>query len=204
MDAPSIFIKWSEYKGKTWAGLTKQQTCKINTIAGWFNAAATEEETSLLRNGGEDGERRRVAERINHVVRKRLALEFKERTGEVPPALRAGKILKFTTLISKLEGLSKLKSNAVDLTLDDADLPAFRAEVDHRRPPSPPPSPLPSPPPSPRHHHHTSAQEDKAVTVGPATTPATGSSGANKHKRMRDEGEPSPSTSFFGSLFRSQ
>ena len=122
LDAPTIFLKYMEQR-RSWPGLTKQQKPKLNTLTAWFEEAATVEEKRVLLAGGESGCRRTIAEALNHVVRRRLASEFKKRTNEVPPALRKGKILKFTTILTKLEELNPT------LTLDDADLPTFREQV---------------------------------------------------------------------------
>ena len=84
---------WSACGGQPWGGLDKGQRAKINIISRWFNTAATEEETTIVRGDGEEGARRRVAERLNHVVRRRVAAVFKHLTDEVPPSLRKGKIL---------------------------------------------------------------------------------------------------------------
>ena len=99
------------------------------TLVAWLGEAATTQEKEVLLAGGESGERRTIAEVLNHVVRRRLAVEFKRRTGAVPPALRAGKILKFTTIGTKLTDLANLPENAIDLTLEGAKLPRFREQV---------------------------------------------------------------------------
>ena len=99
------------------------------TLVAWLGEAATTQEKEVLLAGGESGERRTIAEELNHVVRRRLAVEFKRRTGAVPPALRAGKILKFTTIGTKLTDLANLPENAIDLTLEGAKLPRFREQV---------------------------------------------------------------------------
>ena len=99
------------------------------TLVAWLGEAATTQEKEVLLAGGESGERRTIAEVLNHVVRRRLAVEFKRRTGAVPPALRAGKILKFTTIGTKLTDLANLPEQAVDLTLEGAKLPRFREQV---------------------------------------------------------------------------
>ena len=131
IDAPKIFLKYCETnRGKDWKGLSKQQKGKINAICGWFEVAATAKELEVLSDGeGESGAQRTIAEELNHIVRRRIATEFKARTGSVPPALRAGKILKFTTLTTKLSELASLKDNAIDLTPFEAGLPAFRRAV---------------------------------------------------------------------------
>ena len=99
------------------------------TLVAWLGEAATTQEKEVLLAGGESGERWTIAEVLNHVVRRRLAVEFKRRTGAVPPALRAGKILKFTTIGTKLTDLANLPENAIDLTLEGAKLPRLREQV---------------------------------------------------------------------------
>jgi hypothetical protein len=68
-----------------------------------------------------------MADMLDGVVRQRLAYEYKQRTGEIPVALHAGKVLLYTTIercVNKLKGLDH--SKAVHMTPQNADLLVFR------------------------------------------------------------------------------
>ena len=134
MDAPNLWLTWSHSGGAcdSWEK-NKQRRAKITTTCSWMDAAATLAELRVMRARGEPGERKRIAERINHVVRQRVAFEFKERTGKIPPSLAKSKILNLTTLGEQLEKLGKLETDAFDLNLGNVDFPAFRAQL----PPAP-------------------------------------------------------------------
>ena len=101
---------------------------KLKIIYSWFDAAATEEELQYMKSKErETGKVRVMADMLDGVVRQRLAYEYKDRTGDIPVSLRAGKVLLYTTIercVNKLKGLEDNK--VVHMTPQNADLFVFR------------------------------------------------------------------------------
>ena len=113
---------------------SRQDRQKAETCLGWYKAMALpEEKLKLGCRGGDDGERRAIADQVDRLVRARLKDAFrKDASGKVPRGLEK-KGLMASTVSSRISELKK--DHSVEVKLED--FQAWRADYE-ARPPSPP------------------------------------------------------------------